>query len=169
LEAALHGRPLGLWPLEVAQRLGRPVVYITGSKVLSFLDPAQAKVITNPDLSRGLGRSIALAASHARAAGAERLLVMLGDMPFVSAETLQRLIEQTPTTGASACRYGDGALGPPACFGSDLFEQLTQLDGDTGARHLLRQATALVVDERELRDVDTAQQLAELNRQPPPA
>lgn len=150
----------------MAQCLGSPVVYITGRQRPAFLDAA-VTTISNFEPERGLGSSIALAARHAQTVSAERLLVMLGDMPFVSVPTLQRLIELTAANGATACRYDDQTLGPPACFGSALFAQLEELDGDKGARALLRDAAALDVAPRELLDIDTAEQLAEFNQQSP--
>ncbi|MEQ1640374.1 MAG: nucleotidyltransferase family protein, partial [Novosphingobium sp.] len=69
--------------------------------------------------------------------------------------------------GSSACQYGDDTFGPPACFGRELFARLEQLDGDKGARGLLRGAVALNVPPSELFDVDTAEQLADLNQQSP--
>ncbi len=167
LEAQLHGRPLGIWPVETALTLGVPVVYVTGPDQPTFLKFGAVTTITNPDPVRGLGSSIALAAQHAQRAGARQLLIMLGDMPFVSAGTLLRLIELASMGGSSACQYGDDTFGPPACFGRELFARLEQLDGDKGARALLREAATLAVSACELRDVDTPWDLADLNRQPP--
>lgn len=167
LEALLHGRPLGIWPVETALTLGIPVIYVTGPQPPPFLTDSCVTTITNRDPARGLGSSIALAARQARSVGAGQLLIVLGDMPFVSARTLQRLIDQTAMGGSSACQYGDGRPGPPACFGRDLFVKLEQLDGDMGGRSLLRDAAKITVTARELLDVDTAEQLADLNLQPP--
>jgi CTP:molybdopterin cytidylyltransferase MocA len=167
LEALLHRQPLGLWPLQTARMIGASVAYVAGPQLPSFLLGTKTTTIINTEPKRGLGYSVALAAAHARSIKADRLVVMLGDMPFVSAETLQRLIGQASVQGTAACRYEAGRLGPPACFEADLFDKLIKLDGDKGARDLVRGAVAVDISMHELLDVDTAEQLAELNQRPP--
>ena len=93
---------------------------------------------------------------------------MLGDMPFVSKESLQRLCDAVRPQGAAACRYPGGAPGPPACFDAALFPELAQLEGDRGGRGVLNdpdRTVQLWVDAAELRDIDSREELAALNRQ----
>ena len=160
LDAVLNGRPLGQWALQTAQSLGAPMVWVAGPEVPACLRPAPArlKILHNSTQDAGMDTSIALAAAHARAQGAGRLLLMLADMPFVSAGTLLALIAAAPPGGAAACLYRDGTLGAPACFGADHFDVLARLDGDMGARKLLSRvnsAIGIAVPVAELRDIDT--------------
>ena len=160
LDAALNGRPLGQWALQTAQSMGAPVVWVAGPQAPAFLRPAPARlaVLHNTARDAGMGTSIALAAAHARAQGAGRLLLMLADMPFVSQGTLLALIAAAPTGGASACIYPDGAQGAPACFGADHFDFFTRLEADIGARKLFSgaiSATGIAVSAPELRDIDS--------------
>ena len=170
LDAGLRGQPLGLWAFRTAQQLGGPIVYVTGPQPPRFLAATDhlADVIVNDAPERGMGHSLALAAAHARSAGAQQLLVMLGDMPFVSRASLERLCAAVPLQGAAACRYPDGASGPPACFDAALFSELEQLAGDRGGRSVLNnpdRAVQLRIDAAELRDVDSRDALAALNRE----
>ncbi len=172
LDADLHGQAIGFWPIRTAQRLGCPVVIVTGLQAPQFLAEATdpPKVIVNPDPARGMGGSIAIASAYARQQQARRLLIMLGDVPFVSPDTLRRLCEATPALGAAACRYPSGKLGPPACFDAELFPELERLEGDHGARRLLNDTdltVGLPVDPEELRDIDTVEDLRELSRRKP--
>lgn len=169
LDADLRGQALGLAALRVAEQVGAGVIYVTGPQAPRFLAAVdhRAKLIVNERPEQGMGRSLALAAAQARMTGAQRLLVMLGDMPFVSGATLQRLCDAVGPGGAAACRYPDGTLGPPACFDGALFAELERLDGDHGARGVLgdpQRTIALAVDPDELRDVDRPEELAALNR-----
>ena len=170
LDAVLRGQPLGLWALRTAQQLGAPILYVAGPQPPQFLAATDhlADVIVNGAPERGMGHSLALAAAHARSAGARQLLVMLGDMPFVSKESLQRLCDAVRPQGAAACRYPGGAPGPPACFDAALFPELAQLEGDRGGRGVLNdpdRTVQLWVDAAELRDIDSREELAALNRQ----
>jgi molybdenum cofactor cytidylyltransferase len=90
-----------------------------------------------------------------------------GDMPLVSTDTLRRLCETTRADGAAACRYPDGRLGSPACFDAALFSKLEQIEGDRGAQSVLNDTDntiGLPVDPSELYDVDSAEDLLDLNR-----
>ena len=64
---------------------------------------------------------------------------MLCDQPGVSADTLRRLHEAHRVTHAPvvASRYPEGP-GVPALFHRELFPMLKSLDGDIGARELIR-------------------------------
>jgi molybdenum cofactor cytidylyltransferase len=160
LDAALHGKPLGLWPILAARRLGAPIAYVAPPVEPAFLAVmgGQVEVIANPDAAKGMSTSLALAAGWARAAGAGRLLLMLGDMPFVSTTTLHKLVEPTGPGSATACLHPDGVFGPPACFGTALLPELERLQGDIGARKVLAGlagASGIAVSARELLDIDT--------------
>ncbi|MDE2790411.1 MAG: molybdopterin-binding/glycosyltransferase family 2 protein [Paracoccaceae bacterium] len=77
------------------------------------------------------------------------VLIALADMPDVSADHVNRLIAAfSPDDGRDVCRASaeDGTPGHPVLFGRRFFENLALLDGDKGARDLLRGASGFVVD-----------------------
>lgn len=150
LEAALA-------PLDPFAWLGRAVV----------MQPARAREwkgvgdpIINDAPERGMGHSLALAAAAADRMGAEFLLVTLGDMPCVSAQSLSRLLSACPDTpDALAALVARGnPPGPPALFGRAWFPLLATADGENGARALLRDpAHALITVDlpfEEAMDID---------------
>ncbi|EGD59446.1 hypothetical protein Y88_1478 [Novosphingobium nitrogenifigens DSM 19370] len=156
----LGGKPLGQWALDAAGALDGQVVFVCGPERAEFLDCIPTLV--NPDPGRGMASSLVLAARHAQDLGAERLLLMLADMPFVSPETLRALVERTGRDEVTACRYPDGRLGPPACFDAGRIAPLLDLTGDMGARKLLNRpgfAQGLAVLDNELSDIDTPEDL----------
>lgn len=160
LDAPLRGKPLGAWALDRARAAGWPLMVIAGAKTPGFAQ--DCAILTNPDAARGMGTSIRLAARAAREAGAQRLLVMLADMPFVSEETLGALADAPRT---AACAYPDGTMGPPACFTANLYPLLEGLPPDKGAQGVLRQVVDLVritPPPQELADIDTREDLARL-------
>lgn len=160
----LGGRPLGMWALSAAQALGTPVIFIAPPGAPAWLDASRpgVEVITNPQSASGMASSLMLAADVTMQRHALRLLVMLADMPFISIRTLRALRDQTLADEATACRYPDGRLGPPACFSRERLLALATLSGDAGARYLLNQsgfAKGIEVAKNELLDVDTAEDL----------
>ena len=81
--------------------------------------------------------------------GTEAVVIALADMPDVSEEHINRLIEGfSPQDDREICRAiaENGAPGHPVLFGERFFENLALLEGDRGARELLGRASRFLVD-----------------------
>jgi len=160
LEAVCAGKPLGRWVLDAvaAAGLARGLI-VTGPEGASFAE-GWTRVI-NPAPDAGLGSSLALAARFAAARGEGAMLVLLADMPLVTAAYLRELAAAPAPT---ATRHADGRPGVPALLDAALIGLAACLTGDRGAGPLLGQAALLDPPPEMLRDVDTAQDLAEVER-----
>jgi molybdenum cofactor cytidylyltransferase len=107
-----------------------------------------------------VSRRAGLAAVAARA---DAVLVVLADMPEVGASEIDRLIAAfDPGEGREIVRAvtADGTPGHPVLFGRRFFESLAALEGDRGARDILRDAAEFVVEiptpgRAALTDLDT--------------
>jgi CTP:molybdopterin cytidylyltransferase MocA len=155
LDAACAGKPVGQWVLDaVATAQLAPGVIVTGPQVPAFAHAAGGwSLLENPDPARGLGSSLALAAAAALAQ-ARALLVLLADMPLLSAGYLARL---AAIPGPAATSYPDGAIGVPARIPPAMLADFTDLAGAGGGARLLRDLAGLQVLEPEeimLLDVD---------------
>ena len=160
LEAECAGKPRGRWAVEAVEAAGLgPGTIVTGPEGVSFA--AGWTVLVNPRPDEGLGSSLAIAAKGALDGGAEVLLVLLADMPLVSADYLRELAA-TPAPGAT--RQRDGRPGVPALLDRPLLSIATRLTGDRGAGPLLEGARLLDAPAGLLRDVDTPEDLAEIKR-----
>ena len=71
----------------------------------------------------------------------DAVIIMLSDQPFVDEKTIRSLLDTYRTTGKPivASEY-NGVLGVPALFDRMMFEELTKLEGDAGARVIIRQS-----------------------------
>ncbi len=167
--ASLHGVPLVRRAAAAAARVcGGRVVTVLGhdcDSVLAALTGYRGFVVVNDDYRRGIGASIACAARACRP-GADAMLLVFADQPLVTAEHLQALI--TNWSGADdeivAAAYRD-IHGPPVLFPRGAFDKLGRLDGDTGARALLRDPAFRVKSvpcEEAAVDVNTPDDLAAL-------
>jgi len=158
LEAMCAGKPLGRWIIEAieAAELG-PGTIVTGPEWVTFAEGWTRAV--NPEPEAGLGSSLALAARLAR--GKDSLLVLLADMPLVSAAYLREL---AAGPAPAATRYPDGHPGVPALLDRSLIDKAARLTGDRGAGPLLKGARLLDPPSGMLRDVDTPEDLAEVER-----
>lgn len=160
LEAACAGKPLGRWAIEAVAKAGLgPGVIVTGLEGVSFAEGWHPVVNREPEA--GLGSSLALAAHAALEAGAESLLVLLADMPLVTAEYLRELAASRAPT---VTHHPDGHAGVPALLDHALIERAARLTGDRGAGPLLAGANWLDPPAGTLRDVDTREDLAVVAR-----
>jgi CTP:molybdopterin cytidylyltransferase MocA len=96
--------------------------------------------IPNPRYEEGMGTSLALGVSTLSTISPqiEACLVLLGDEPAVQPAIIQRLVEAYSLSRPAITIpvYGTQP-GPPTIFSSELFPDLTLLEGDTGGRQLL--------------------------------
>lgn len=127
--------------------------------------PPRFTQICNPDPARGLGASLALGVGEAlqgEGSPISACLVMLGDMPLVPASHIQALLDvfdpEYPLSRV-ATQLAERTI-VPAIFGAGHFPALMSLDGDEGARALLRGAPGVPCDPALLRDFDRPEDFA---------
>jgi molybdenum cofactor cytidylyltransferase len=113
----------------------------------------------NPKPEAGQGSSIAVGVSAAPA-GAEALLIALGDQPRLPPQVIPGLIAAFRRMGKAitAPRYREGQ-GNPVLFGPQVISELRALTGDSGARAVIEKDASRVAwvdfDESMPADVDT--------------
>lgn len=112
-------------------------------------------VVENAAPEDGQSRSLHLAVRAAQATAARALLVVLADMPFVTAEHLEKIGASQALTASTT----SSAPMPPALFPRALWPDLLGVNGDSGARRLLGGAHLVIASGSELRDIDVPQDL----------
>lgn len=170
LLAAYHGQPLVCRALEALCGVpsARRVAVVSDERVTVLAEAYGVSAVMNDAPQLGQGRSVALAVSALSEMDA--VLLMLGDQPRVSVESLLRLIGVFEQSGKGlACLSDETHAGNPAVFSRRYFAQLTALDGDRGAKGILkRNPDDLVivpcVYPYELSDADTPQALVALEK-----
>ncbi len=117
-----------------------------GPEVRGIVELTGFQVVENPGFGAGCSSSIAaaLAAIDPRA---ELLVLMLGDQPGVSPQSVQALIAGRGGADLAACMYDDGR-GHPLAFARATFGELAALHGDRGVWKLLDRAGDAVADVR---------------------
>jgi CTP:molybdopterin cytidylyltransferase MocA len=119
-----------------------------------------AVVVLNDRADEGMAASIRLGVNIAQMVKVGGAVVMTCDQVALRPEHLRALCEEPKRVTAS--EYA-GRKGVPAYFPATSFAELMKLEGDAGARELLR-AVAAVVDEYLALDVDTEEDLAKAER-----
>lgn len=99
------------------------------------------KTIESEHAEKGQAYSLQSGIEEAEAGGADAVVVLLADQPFVTAERINKLIS---TCGKHLQDYAAlDRLQPPLLLEKQLFPRLKQLEGDEGARYILRCDTSL--------------------------
>jgi len=146
-----------------------PCIVVLGheaDRVREALGSLPVSFVVNDSHAEGMGTSIARGVETIAAAGVNAAFIVLGDMPLLRAEDLERL---RAAHSASTRRLiiapeaGEGdtrRLGNPVLWPSCYFDELTALRGDHGAKSILQAAFGSVlripIDHRGvLVDVDT--------------
>ncbi|MHA1528352.1 MAG: NTP transferase domain-containing protein [Alphaproteobacteria bacterium] len=115
---------------------------------MAALAGTTVRVVTNPRAAEGMGTSVGAGVTGLRA-DADAVLIVLADMPEVTASDFDRLLAAfDPAEGRAIVRAVTeaGRPGHPVLFGRRFFEPLRALEGDRGARSLIEDHKEFLVD-----------------------
>ncbi len=142
-----------------------PVVVVLGheaERVREELNGLPCVVVVNPDHTRGAGTSVRTGVARVSETKADALVLILADMPLVTADMIAALVGRRRETGAPlvVSRYGD-TQAPPSLFERSLFPELLASDDKSCAKPVIRrhaaEAVALEWPADALRDLDVAE------------
>ena len=166
LIATVEGTPLVRIAAEAALGSGvTELTVVTGhapGAVESALDGLDFTRVHNPDFADGLSTSLRIGLASLPA-DVDGVVVLLGDMPGVTAATVDRLIDAFRADGIVVPTF-DGQRGNPVVWSRKFFPDLMAVVGDSGGRRII-ETNRDVVTEVDLGpavalDVDTPEALA---------
>ncbi|MEO1193195.1 MAG: molybdopterin-binding/glycosyltransferase family 2 protein [Pseudomonadota bacterium] len=172
LIAQVDGKPLVRHAVEAAlASRAEPVILVTGHQreaVEEALEGLDLLSVHNRAYAAGLSTSMKRGLA-ALPADCDAAVVLLGDMPRIGPAVIDRLIASfNPLEGRAIClpTY-QGKRGNPVLLGRQFFAEAQTIEGDQGARELLREygdqvAEVPLDDAAVLLDVDTPEALAAL-------
>jgi molybdenum cofactor cytidylyltransferase len=116
------------------------VTVVTGheaERVKSVLAGRRVELVHNPDYAQGMSTSLR-AGLAALPAQTQAAVVLLADMPRISAAHVDRLIEAfDPAQPAIVLPEKDGRRGNPILWPREFFPEMSAVTGDKGGRELL--------------------------------
>ena len=146
------------WTIRVARESGLDSVFVVlgahSEHILAAVDMSCVQTILNDNWEQGIASSIRVGVEAILEGDAEAtsLMLLVCDQPRLSANHLRALImaqtqahEHAPGSAIVASRYAD-IVGIPAIFPASQFANLLALQGDSGARSLLRGSASPVVE-----------------------
>jgi molybdenum cofactor cytidylyltransferase len=126
--------------------------------------------VQNDDFAHGLSTSLR-AGIGAVPPECDGAVVLLGDMPGVSAPLIEKVVQAfDPGEDRAICvATARGERGHPVLWGRQFFPELEALDGDAGARAVMSRYPNLVCeveagDDAPLADIDTPEALDAVTR-----
>jgi len=129
---------------EALQTSLQPVIVVTGAfstEVCSAVSSASVTIAHNPHWSEGMASSIVKGISTllAMTPDIDAVIIAVCDQPFLTAVILRSLAgSQQPDHPIVACTY-ENTIATPALFHRSLFHELLMLNGDTGAKKIIRE------------------------------
>lgn len=129
--------------------------------VVSCLEAAGCRITVCPDADRGMAASLVHALSQSM--DSEGWIVALGDMPRVRPSTVLALADALRAGADIAVPVFHGRRGNPVAFSRKHLPHLLALEGDQGARGLLRRFDVMEIavdDPGILHDIDEPGDLA---------
>jgi molybdenum cofactor cytidylyltransferase len=122
------------------------------------------KFIHNPHFAQGLSTSLKAGINAANGDGA---LIMLGDMPLITSDDINKIVAFFTSKNDIIVPVHKTEQGNPVLWGRGHFPKLNRLEGDKGAKGLLKPMHASIkeieLSEAILRDFDTQNMLAQSN------
>jgi molybdenum cofactor cytidylyltransferase len=153
----------------VASSAADPVIVVTGHEsegVHEVLDGCDVTFAHNSDYADGMSTSLR-SGLNALPEDIDGVVVCLGDMPAVSARHIDKLIAAfDEEEGRAICvPTFQGKRGNPVLWSASLFDEMRNIAGDVGARHLIGEhahetCEVAMDDNAVLLDLDTPEALS---------
>ncbi|MBB5576994.1 molybdenum cofactor cytidylyltransferase [Rhizobium paranaense] len=140
------------------------VIVVTGYRhrdIAGSISDLPVTLVHNPAFPSGMASSIAVGVAAAEAYQPSGIMIMLADMPALTGADLDSIISAFRDHEAACIirAVAGGKSGNPVVFPSTIYHELKSLNGDKGARELIRGSSLPVIDveigEGALIDVDT--------------
>jgi molybdenum cofactor cytidylyltransferase len=124
--------------------VSKPIVVVLGAafpEISKELRNYRVNIIENPVWQEGMASSIKMGLVKIQELSPDLagVILMVCDQPYVTPHLLRKMLVawQNSGKGIVACAYG-GTAGTPALFSKDYFEELLSLQGQEGAKKILK-------------------------------
>ena len=148
------------------------VVVVVGRDAQQMRDELRdvaVSVTENQNWQDGMSSSIRAGMEEIINDDIDAVVLMLCDQPFVTADTLNNLVAtHLETRKPIVASSYENTLGAPAFFSRELFDELTSLTADEGARRIILRhpdSVATITFPQGAFDIDTAQEYELLKTQ----
>ena len=119
-----------------------PVICITGYQsdlITKNISGMEVSIVYNEHWAEGLGSGISAGIKQLSFSDADSVILAVSDQPYVSSDLFRTMKEWKDKSGKGivASSYA-GTLGTPVLFGKEYFNQLKSLNGNQGAKKIVK-------------------------------
>ena len=148
----------------------KSTIVVTGheeNQILKAIDNFEVTFCHNVDFVTGMASSIKTGLRTADQQNCDGVIIMLGDMPKISSTMINQLITAGKNSGDQAiiAPASDGKRGNPLLWKKHYFDRLLEIEGDQGARQIIREFEDKVIEidlgHQSRFDLDTPQAFEE--------
>lgn len=152
-----------------AAQIQRLIVVVRAdiAKYEQILSGLAVEIIVAPHAADGMSQSLK-AGIGAAGPSVGGYLIALADMPALTKDHYNKIVSAFKPTQAQQIirpQTKDGRFGHPVCFSRDFFDALSTLDGDQGARNIIKRypkrVQSVMMDDAIHIDLDTPEAWAE--------
>lgn len=140
-------KPMLQHSINMTRTLGLETVLVLGAysdQILGQVDTYDIKVVQNENWHEGLASSVRSGLEGALMANPdmEAVILMLCDQPLLTLDIIEKMIDKYLDSALPIvhCDYGK-ATGPPTLFHQSMFPNLLQLQGQEGAKKVVKTYT----------------------------
>jgi len=160
LLADLNGKPVLQHVINMSAQISFAKTYavISDGRVRALLEPVGFNCVQNFEPENGQGSALALSVQAVLEGGYSKAVIMLGDMPFVSAAHIEALMQTDGDVIMSEC---EGKRLPPSVFRGEAFKALATHSGELGGKSTINLANVatIALSQSAARDIDTREDL----------
>jgi len=119
-----------------------PVICVTGYQsdlISKSISRMEVTVVYNEHWQDGMGSGISAGIKQVLLSDVKSVIVTVSDQPHVSSDLFETMLEMKARSGKKivACSYA-GTLGTPVLFSKEYFNQLKSLNGNQGAKNIVK-------------------------------
>ncbi len=130
--------------IDEAARAGAPIVLVTGanaSEISASIGRSKVQIVYNKDWEKGMASGIVTGVGRAIALhnDVDKIIITVCDQPLITYALFHQLYQTQSNSGKGivACTYAD-TIGTPVLFTQKYFDHLIKLQGEEGAKKLLK-------------------------------
>ena len=127
---------------EAKNALLDPVICVTGYQsdlITNSISVMEVSIVYNEHWPEGMGSGISTGIRHLMLTDADSVILAVSDQPYVSSDLFSEMVRWKDESGKGivACTYA-GTLGTPVLFTKDYFDRLQSLNGNQGAKNIVK-------------------------------
>jgi molybdenum cofactor cytidylyltransferase len=119
-----------------------PVICVTGYQsdlITKSISGMEVSIVYNEHWSEGMGSGISAGIKQLLLSDADSVILAVSDQPYVGSDLFRTMVGWKDKSGKGivACTYA-GTLGTPVLFTEDYFNRLQLLNGNQGAKNIVK-------------------------------